>query len=69
GINIYLYFLLPLSSYLNLINPYYMEISHWEEDLGIVLENLETDSLTLAKPAASFKLSQFGEKLFSLLVK
>lgn len=67
GVNLDRYFLTPLSQYLNVIEPYYMEISDWDLDFEELLKSPAADpSIFLAKPASSFILTPFGKMWLEL---
>ena len=64
-----MYFVTPLSQYLQLIEPYYMEIEHFREEIEeISVDPKGEPRFILAKPPASFQLTTFGRHLFSLIL-
>lgn len=62
GINLDRFFLTPLSSYLQLLTPYYMDAFGYEEDLQIFFKQKPPDpQIFWSKPPASFRLTEFGK--------
>lgn len=68
GIQFDMYFITPLSQYLLLLEPYYMEIGHFREELAEIANDPKGEPrFVLAKPPASIRMTPFGKYLFSLI--
>ncbi|MEK7165214.1 MAG: hypothetical protein AAB874_00195 [Patescibacteria group bacterium] len=63
-----LYFVTPLSQYMLLLEPYYMEIGDFRQEIVEIASDPKGDPrFILAKPPGSIRLTPFGKQLFSLI--